>query len=100
MRKALAKQQRWDDEAYLGRIIFEGIVPFDEHGEETGYGISTYLGDNAYPILVIDPAAQKVLFLDEADFPDGKHPLMEYTFEGYIAQERVRWPQDAGDGDK
>ena len=39
VRAALEREQRWDDDAYLARIIFCQMVKGDVDGE-TGYGIS------------------------------------------------------------
>lgn len=50
----LSRQRRWDDESYLARMIFSAMVKNDIGGE-TGYGISTYLVDNEYPIIVLSP---------------------------------------------
>lgn len=47
-------QDRWKDEPYLTRIIMCEMIDREEWSDTTGYGISTYLGDNEYPILVVD----------------------------------------------
>lgn len=44
---------RWDDEAYLARIIFSQMVDGDTLSD-TGYGIAPYQPDNEHPILVVD----------------------------------------------
>lgn len=45
LKKSLKRgQPRWDDESYLTRIIFSEMIK-DDILEETGYGISTWLGD-------------------------------------------------------
>lgn len=50
---------RWDDESYGTRILVDQI--FKSHrDDETGAGISTYLTDNEYPILVVDFENQQV----------------------------------------
>lgn len=56
---AIGKRWRWDDGAYLTRIIFCEMVQGHEK-EETGFGISTYAPDNEYPWLVVDVARQVV----------------------------------------
>lgn len=45
---------RWNDSPYLARIIFCEMVKGQEMGE-SGFGISTQMTDNEYPILVVDP---------------------------------------------
>lgn len=45
---------RWDDDAYLSRIIFDTMIG-EARGGGTGYGITVNkLSDNEYPILVVD----------------------------------------------
>ena len=52
---ALERKQRWEDPAYLARIIFcELIAPGDDLLGETGYGISCRIQDNEHNILVVD----------------------------------------------
>ena len=60
LQRALAKRWRWDDDQYLTRIIFDEMIGPDGHGQETGFGISTYEGDNSYPIITVDPKLQVV----------------------------------------
>lgn len=49
---------RWGDETYLGRIIFQTLL--EGNTGQTGYGISTYITDNSYTVLVVDDERQKV----------------------------------------
>lgn len=70
---ALAKRWRWDDEAYLARIIFcemvkEGVL------DETGFGIASYVGDGEDRVLVVDTQARTV-----------SRGEAQWTFEEYIA---------------
>lgn len=48
---ALERRLRWDDPAYLTRIIFD--QPTGLEGSETGYGISLSPTDNEHDYLVI-----------------------------------------------
>jgi len=50
---ALSKKWRWDDSAYLTRIIFCEMVKGQED-QETGFGISTHIPDNGHLIIVVD----------------------------------------------
>ena len=59
-RRALAKRLRWDDDAYLGRIVF-GELTRDAYSEETGFGVGPMPCDNSHDYLVIDCDNQKVL---------------------------------------
>lgn len=55
-------RQRWNDPAYLARIIFCEMIR--DCGENligtTGFGISQELRDNDYPILIVDTDRQLV----------------------------------------
>ena len=54
VRNALIRgQSRWDDSQYLPRIIFCEMVK-DDLLANTGYGISTYLGDGDDRIITIN----------------------------------------------
>ena len=75
-KRALGRHQRWSDPAYLTRIIFCEMIDGDVKGE-TGYGISTELGDNSHPILVVDCDKQEVYF-EKGDGPGG-------SFEKFIS---------------
>jgi hypothetical protein len=47
-----AGRNRWNDESYLTRIIFDHLTGLT--GGEMGYGISTYIVDNEHPIPTVD----------------------------------------------
>jgi len=51
---ALSRRQRWDDPAYLTRIIFDAMTE-GHHGSETGYGVSTCCPDNEHAVLRVLP---------------------------------------------
>lgn len=80
LQSALSRRLRWDDHAYLTRIIFCEMVKGDEEGE-TGFGISTTPPDNSHDFLVVDPNEQTVSLVRERD---GKR-IKSWTFEEYIA---------------
>lgn len=73
VRKALSKEERWDDRAYLARIVFCELVK-DDAGGLTGFGISTKIGDNEYDILVVDVPGQRVFEIGEDELMDGRVP--------------------------
>ena len=56
---ALQRGVRWEDDAYLARIIFCEMIKGRE-SEETGYGISTYEIDSERPTIFIDCRYQHV----------------------------------------
>lgn len=65
-------ESRWDDEPYLARIIFSEMTRSEKPDDTTGYGITTYLTDNEYPILVVDVEKQKVGVAPESPKPHEK----------------------------
>ena len=58
---ALSKRWRWDDSAYLTRIIFDTMTE-GQHGEETGFGISTEIQDGHTRVLTVNVKNQTVSF--------------------------------------
>lgn len=64
VQKALKREKRWNDGTYLARIIFDTLTE-GQQGSETGAGIGTSIGDNSYPIVVVDCDTMKVRFEDE-----------------------------------
>lgn len=95
-----AGESRWTDPSYLARIVFCSMVKGQE-GETTGYGISTRLCDNSYPLLVIDTTAQQVRF----DAADGVYSGLDdtvgcsFSFKDYCALNfdgRQQWRVVAG----
>ncbi len=81
LQTALAKRWRWDDQAYLTRVIFNEMQS-DDRGE-TGYGISTEPPDNSYPYLVVDVKEQRVFVTKAPDIEDFEEK--SFTFEEFIA---------------
>lgn len=53
LRTALSREERWNDDQYLARIVFCEMVRDDIDGS-TNYGISTYLGDGENQMLDVD----------------------------------------------
>lgn len=61
LRDALKRgRKRWEDEPYLARIIASDVFAQAGITDLTGAGLSTYITDNQYPILVVDAAAGTV----------------------------------------
>jgi hypothetical protein len=88
---ALLRRERWSDPTYLARIIFCELITGQED-EPTGFGISTSIGDNEYPITVVDCSAQRVYVVEEEELIDGRLPenamanRPSYTFEEYATR--------------
>jgi hypothetical protein len=59
---------RWDDAPYLARVLFQAMIGTDTG--TTGYGISTRLGDNSYPLLVVDIARKVVVEYPETEYEE------------------------------
>lgn len=84
VRRALARRQRWNDHAYLARIIFSEMIKGSIDGE-TGYGISHEVGDGGDRVVEIDVRQQVVTIQSRS-----------WTFEDFIEadSEKLRWPDD------
>lgn len=59
-RALVAGESRWNDEAYLARVIFAHMIEGRPVDDTTGYGISARLGDNEHAILVVNAVQQTV----------------------------------------
>jgi hypothetical protein len=77
---------RWNDPAYLGRIVFSQMIS-GHLMEETGYGISLVIPDNSYPLLVIDADAKQVCFEDGPGVYSSKKAAIgkSLSFEAFCA---------------
>lgn len=65
----LEQHDRWGDEPYLTRMLFSKMTQGSMPDEATGYGISTYMCDNEYPLIVLEPATQTAV-LEEYGWGD------------------------------
>lgn len=83
-----AGRKRWGDEQYLTRILFSHLVG-DRWAEETGFGLTTYLCDNSYPLLVVDASCKRVAVAENPKaLPKGlSDESVEtfWTFDGFCA---------------
>lgn len=62
VRAALKRGEgRWGDSQYLARIVFCELVQ-EAVMEETGFGLSTEIGDNEHAIIRVDDTKQRVSF--------------------------------------
>jgi hypothetical protein len=95
VRKALATEERWSDSSYLARIVFSAMVKEDIDGS-TGYGISSRLTDNEYPVIVLDADARRVSYVTEAAArdKDTSKPVASWSMEQYITvpEEEIQKP--------
>lgn len=83
VRRALSRRQRWDDWAYLARIIFCEMVKGRE-GEEIGFGISLDVCDNEHDLLIVDVDAKKIIRESE----DGG-VKESWTFEQFVSAKPI-----------
>jgi hypothetical protein len=79
VRRALSRRQRWDDDAYLTRIIFDELTQ-GQQGKETGFGISVQPPDNSHDFVVVDVGAQAV----RLENPDTGKVKQTWTFEEFV----------------
>lgn len=91
VRQALAKQWRWDDAPYLARIILNEMQGEDRR--ETGFGISTTIGDNENPIIVVDVQAKTVAIVPAPRHLAGKISA-SYDAKRIPFAEYVKAPKD------
>lgn len=81
----LSRKQRWNDSPYLTRMLFEQMIS-GAYDKETGYGISTTMCDNEYPIIVLEPSTQTA-WLEEYIWGDGgkfQTLTKPVTFEDFV----------------
>lgn len=93
LQTALKRRRRWDDEAYLARVIFDAMTD-GHHGEETGFGITTQLTETDRPLIVVNCAKQLIEFhqhVRELAHPIGPE-LARYTFKEYCDLPSPAWP--------
>ena len=83
--QVLARQERWNDAPYLARMFFETMIE-GSINKETGFGISTHMCDNEYPIVVIDPQNQSVHLENYIWGDGGKFETItpQVTFEEFV----------------
>lgn len=93
LHKALSLHERWDDGAYLARIVFQAMLDGDTG--TTGFGISTRLPDNERDLLVLDIGQQRVVRLPErsytADGFDALNTFAAISFTDYVAAPERTW---------
>lgn len=72
-------KSRWNDGQYLPRIIFSEMIK-DSVLDETGYGLSTAVGDGDDVLLCVNIVEQKV----RARNMVGGKATKEWTFEKFV----------------
>lgn len=84
-------RRRWDDPSYLTRILVSQLFA-DDHGGDTGSGVSTMLTDNEHEIIVVDIPAQTVSFAPEGQETDRTQWTDTLSFEDFCGQVEAKYP--------
>ena len=72
--EVLNKKLRWTDAPYLTRMLFSRMTE-NAYDEETGFGISTAMQDNEYPIIILNPRTQEA-WLEEYIWGEGRSEVI------------------------
>lgn len=97
--KTKEAQSRLRDEGYLCRILLDRMIK--EHTHEIGYGISTGVSDNDYPVIEVDIPAQMIR-VRPFDFGEAwqvkwsETPLFEESFKAFCKRETFDWNDAKG----
>lgn len=78
-------QSRWNDGAYLARIIFCAMISCEASQSKTGFGISSVVGDGEDRILTVD--------VDNQTVSDGND---SYSFNEYAHENPDNEPRSWG----
>jgi hypothetical protein len=85
---------RWDDGAYLGRIVFEDMIDGqDDRGGTTGFGIMASPTGEEDPLIVLDCAKKTVTVSGRGECEDV--PFGDYVADG--VRTRRAQERDAGE---
>ncbi len=71
---ALNRKQRWDDPQYIARILFDELE--DGDSGETGYGISTFIGDGDDQCVIVNCSKQQVELGADTVYPFDRYILL------------------------
>lgn len=75
--RCLSRRERWDDSAYLARLMFREMGAGGEG--ETGYGIAARICDNSHLIIRLDCNEQNISLQTESG-----EGLETWTFENFV----------------
>ena len=84
VQRALAKRWRWDDDAYLGRIIFDELIGKSQ-GKESGYGIGPKPCDNEHDFIVVDFDKQQIV----REHQHNRCAVQLWSFNDFVKEEVV-----------
>lgn len=88
----MESKPRWNDPPYMTRMIICRLIPKDLVHDQYGYGISTSIGDNEYPIFEVDCIENRVRlwefdcheWCEDRTLP----PIIDMAFEEFCDEER------------
>jgi hypothetical protein len=87
---------RWNDGPYLTRIVVQSVLEqFGARPEVShGFGLATVLGDNQYPLLVIDVPGRSVGIIEDREYWDARDVQYRrpWNFERAITFEEATRP--------
>jgi len=80
-------RRRWCDESYATRICISNIIG-DEWTQETGWGVSTYMGDNEHSVPVVNWGTQTVSLYDSSVslVPNFVNPKFTMGLDVFVAK--------------
>lgn len=98
VRRALASEagrNRWDDSAYLARIVFDTMSAGDQ-GSETGFGIATRPPDNEHDFIVLNCKEQRLYRVDPKRYDGNTFPPIlsdspSISFSDYVSAPGRDW---------
>jgi len=79
LHRVLSRRDRWNDPAYLTRMIFSAMVKDDIDGS-TGFGIGIDRPDNSYPYIVVDVPNQEV----RREAENGRAVIVRASFDEFV----------------
>jgi len=91
---AIQRRKRWDNDAYLARIIFSEMLKADGDGvlnSEYGFGISSRIGDNEHPVIHVNTKNKTVCYESEDGAPISQWSFADYTGQPFPDEEDEEW---------
>ena len=83
-------KERWDDPQYLARVIFCDLVRGQEQGL-TGFGITSRIHNNEYPVIVVDCEKQEIRLEAEEDGSHEPEKPKTWPIGAYAALSKATW---------
>lgn len=87
----LRGRDRWTDPQYLARILVDQIC-VNGRDQDTGYGIGLTIGDNSFPITIVDLGLQEVAWAAEGRERDRDSWVKRTDFTMFVKQQKVGYP--------